>query len=211
METSAQLGKFIVLDGIEGCGKGTQTKLLSDFLIKKGYNVITQKHPEYGKPIGDLIDAWLHKKYEFNVETQAMLYFADFIKDKQLLENDIKNGKIIVSDRYFSATIVYQHINGLSIEKLLKLAELFELRKPDLCIYIRISTETSFKRKLEQKGIKLMDRHEADKKFLSALYENYEKMAKENIFCDWAIVDGEQPIENVSKQITEILSQKLNI
>jgi len=44
MEKNAA-GKFIVLDGIDGCGKGTQTKLLSDFLIQKGYNLIVKKYP----------------------------------------------------------------------------------------------------------------------------------------------------------------------
>jgi dTMP kinase len=203
-------GKFIVLEGIEGCGKGTQTKLLSDFLSQKG-EVLIKKYPEYGKPIGDLINDWLHKKHELNVDTQALLYFADFIKDKSSLENWIKDGKMVVADRYFTTTIVYQYINGLPLEKMLELAKLFNLRKPDITIYIRISPEESFKRKMEQKGIVNMDRHEADKIFLNLLYENYEKMAKENIFSEWTIVDGEKSIEEVSKSVLEILNKKFGI
>jgi len=203
-------GKFIVLEGIEGCGKGTQTKLLSDFLSQKG-EVLIKKYPEYGKPIGDLINDWLHKKHELNVDTQALLYFADFIKDKSSLENWLKDGKMVVADRYFTTTIVYQYINGLPLEKMLELAKLFDLRKPDITIYIRISPEESFKRKMEQKGIVNMDRHEADKIFLNLLYENYEKMAKENIFSEWTIVDGEKSIEEVSKSVLEILNKKFGI
>jgi dTMP kinase len=203
-------GKFIVLEGIEGCGKGTQTKFLSDFLSQKG-EVLVKKYPEYGQPIGDLINDWLHKKHDLNVETQAMLYFADFIKDKELMEKWLGSDKMVIADRYFTATIIYQCINGLSLEKLLKMSELFNLRKPDICIYIRISPETSFKRKMEQKGIANMDRHEEDKKFLNALYDNYEKMAQDNIFCEWAVVDGEKLIEEVSKQIIEVLNKKFGI
>lgn len=204
-------GKFIVLEGIEGCGKGTQTKLLSDFLMQKGFTVIAKKYPEYGSAIGDLINDWLHKKFELNVETQALLYFADFIKDKELLKNRLENGTIWVADRYFTSTMAYQNINGLALEKMLKLAELFDLRKPDLCIYIKISPETAYARKLAQKGLTSMDRHEENKKFLDSLYSAYEKMSKENIFCEWETIDGERSVEEVFTQITNLLNNKFQI
>jgi dTMP kinase len=203
-------GKFIVIEGIEGCGKGTQTKILSDFLNKKGINVITKKYPEYGFPIGELINNWLYsKEYDFNPEAQTLLYFADFIKDKEVLENYLKNGKVIVSDRYFTTTIIYQKIKGFPLEKMLQLANIFDLRKPDLTIYIKISPETSFERKMKQKGIKDMDRHEKDKKFLYSLYENYEEMSRNNIFCKWTTVDGERPIEETSKDLIKIVNKLL--
>jgi len=201
-------GKFIVLEGIEGCGKGTQTKFLSDFLSSR---CIAKKYPEYGKPIGDLINDWLHKKYEFNAESQALLYFADFMKDKEEMEKNLKDGKMVVADRYFSSTMIYQSLNGFPLERLLKLAELFDLRKPDLIIYIRISPETSFARKMAQKGIASMDRHEEDKKFLNALYEKHEELSQDNVFCEWATVDGEQSPEEVSKQILELLNKRFGI
>ncbi|MFA5087113.1 MAG: dTMP kinase [Candidatus Paceibacterota bacterium] len=203
-------GKFIVLEGIDGCGKGTQTKLLSDFLIQKGYAVVTKKYPEYGQPIGDLISAWLHKKYEFSVDTQVMLYFADFIKDKQLINETVQNNGIILGDRYLTSTIVYQHFKGFPLKKLLDLAQLFEASKPDLCIYIKIAPETSLSRKTNQKPDNL-DRHEEDKKFQAALAETYEKMANEKVFCDWETIDGEQSVENVFNQIIGILNKKLQI
>ncbi|MFA5013262.1 MAG: dTMP kinase [Candidatus Paceibacterota bacterium] len=203
-------GKFIVLDGIDGCGKGTQTKLLSDFLIQKGYKVVNKHYPEYGQPIGDIINEWLHKKYDFNVESQVLLYFADFIKDKQLIGETVKNSGIMLADRYFTTTIVYQHLKGFPLENLIKLADLFELPKPDLSILIRISAETSLARKSKQKPDRL-DRHEEDKKFQSSLAETFEKIAAQKALCDWEIVDGEQPIENVHQQIVEILHKKFKI
>ncbi len=207
MEKNAA-GKFIVLDGIDGCGKGTQTKLLSDFLIQKGYNLIVKKYPEYGQPIGDLIDAWLHKKFEMNIYAESLVYFADFIKDKNLFENFLKNGNIIVADRYFTATIVYQNLKGFHLNKLLDLAKLFELPKPDLCLYLKISPETSLQRKSEQKGVQDLDRHEENLQFQKLLAETFDKMASEKIFCDWEIIDGEQSAENVHNQIIGILNKK---
>lgn len=195
-------GKFIVIEGIDGCGKGTQTKLLSDFLSQKGYSIVLRKYPEYGKPIGDLISNWLHSKdYDFNVEAQTLLYFADFIKDKEYLENNLKDGKIILSDRYFTSTIVYQKIKGMPISKLETLSQMFGLVKPDLVIYIKISPETSFERKSSQKDL---DRHEGDKKFLKILFDNFEKTSKE---YNWEIVDGERPIEEITKDIINIVNK----
>ncbi len=203
-------GKFIVLEGIEGCGKGTQTKLLSDFLSEKG-EILVKKYPDCGQPIGDVINGWLHKKYDFNFDVQALLYFADFLKDKELVENYLKSGKMVIGDRYFTSTIAYQRFKGVPLEKLLKLAEIFDLRKPDLCLYIKISPETSFERKMKQKSIGSMDRHEEDKKFLNSLYEVYEKIVKDNVFCEWAVIDGEKSIEEVSKEILGVINKKLEI
>ncbi|MGI6335032.1 MAG: dTMP kinase [Minisyncoccales bacterium] len=195
-------GNFIVIEGIDGSGKSTQTKLLSDFLSQNGHHIILKKYPEYGKPIGDLINNWLYSKdYDFNVEAQTLLYFADFIKDKEYLENNLKNGKIILSDRYFTSTMVYQRIKGMPMSKLNILAQTFGLIKPDKVIYLRISPETSFERKLQQKEL---DRHEGDKKFLNVLFNNFEKTAKE---CNWEIVDGEQPISKVTKDIINIINK----
>ena len=195
-------GKFIVIEGIDGCGKGTQTKLLSDFLFQKGHHIILKKYPEYGKPIGDLISNWLYSKdYDFNVEAQTLLYFADFIKDKEYLENNLKDGKIILSDRYFTSTIVYQRIKGMPMSKLDILSQTFGLIKPDKVIYLKISPDTSFERKSLQKEL---DRHEGDKNFLNILFDNFEKTAKE---YNWEVVDGEKPIEEVTKDIINILSK----
>ncbi len=195
-------GKFIVIEGIDGCGKGTQTKLLSDFLSQKGHDVVLKKYPEYGKPIGDLINNWLYSKdYDFNVEAQTLLYFADFIKDKEYLENNLKNGKIVLSDRYFTSTIVYQKIKGMPISKLETLSQMFGLVKPDLVIYIKISPETSFERKSSQKDL---DRHEGDKKFLKTLFDNFEESAKK---YNWEVVDGERPIEEVTKDVINIVNK----
>ncbi|MDD5098247.1 MAG: dTMP kinase [Candidatus Pacebacteria bacterium] len=203
-------GKFIVIEGIEGCGKGTQTKLLSDFLLQK-YEVIVKKYPEYGFPIGDLIDQWLHKKFELNVQSQVLLFLADFMKDKELLENSLESGKIVIADRYFAGTLIYQHINGFDCKKTLELFKTFNLKKPDLVIYIRISPEESFKRKVKQKGINDLDRHEKDKKFLDSLYQKYEEFSKNNVFCDWEVIDGEKPIEAVFNEMLKVINKRLGI
>ena len=203
-------GKFIVIEGIDGCGGETQTNFLSDFLSQKGYNVVLKSYPEYDKPIGNVIHNFLHRKYDFPVGTETLMYFADFTKDAEDMQKMIENGSIIIADRYFTSTFVYQCLKGFPLEKMLELAEMFKLPKPDICIYIKISAETSFNRKMKEKGGNL-DRHEDNKKFLSAVADGYEKEAADNTFCDWIIIDGEKSIEDVSNQIVEILNKKFGI
>jgi len=203
-------GKFIVIEGIDGCGGETQTNFLSDFLSKKGYDVVLKSYPEYDKPIGEVIHNFLHRKYDFPIDAETLMYFADFAKDAEEMEKMLESGKIIIADRYFTSTIVYQCLKGFSLEKMLELAEMFRLPKPDLCIYVKISAETSFNRKMKEKEGNL-DRHEDNKKFLAAVAEGYEKAASDNSFCDWTIIDGEKTIDEVSDDIIKLLNEKLGI
>jgi len=64
---------------------------------------------------------------------------------------------------------------------------------------------------MKQKGLANMDRHEEDKKFLNSLYDAYEKMTTESIFCDWTVIDGEKPIKEISKELVEIINKKFGI
>ena len=202
-------GKFIVIEGIDGCGGETQTNFLSEFLSKKGYDIKLKSYPENEGPIGQVIDNFLHKKYDFPIDTETLIYFADFTKDTEEMKKYLESG-IIISDRYFTSTIVYQCLKGFPLEKMLQLSEIFKLPKPDLCIYIKISAETSFNRKMKEKGGNL-DRHEENKKFLKEVAEGYEKIAENNIFCEWSIIDGEKSIEEVSQDILKLLNNKLGI
>jgi dTMP kinase len=210
METAIKTGKFIVLDGIDGCGKGTQTKLLSDFLTKKGYNILIRKYPDYDHPIGQLIHEFLYKKFNPNLGTEVLLYTAGHIKDNELINGHLEKNGIVLSDRYFTSTIVYQYLKGFPLEKIIALTEMFEAPKPDLCVLIKISPETSLNRKSKEKSGNL-DRHEEDKQFQTKLAETFQKMVDENIYCEWAVVDGEQSPESVHQQIIEVLNKKLNI
>jgi dTMP kinase len=199
-------GKFIVFEGIDGAGGETQSKLLFNYLKKRKKPVEKLSYPDYRGPIGKLIHQFLHKKYNFPPQVQFLLYFTDFLKDKEKIEKWRKENKIIISDRYFTSTLAYQGQKVFSIEKDLKISKIFDLPKPDLIIYLKISPKTSIQRKFKEK--RSLDRHEADKKFLEKLSKFYEKLIKNQIFGRWVIVDGEMPIDEVSKEIRKIV-QKL--
>jgi dTMP kinase len=196
------LGKFIIIEGIDGAGSETQSKLLINFLKKKKIPVEKLTYPDYKGPIGKLIHQFLHKEHDFTPEIQFFLYFTDFLKDREKIERWKKQGKTIIADRYFTTTLGYQCQKGFPLKKALKIAAMLELPKPDIVVYLKISPETSIKRKLKEK--KSLDRHEVDKKFLTKLTKFYQKLIKEQVFSRWVVVDGEKPIKEVFKQVKEI-------
>lgn len=192
-------GKIIVIEGIDGAGIETQGKLLLDYLEKQEIAVERLYYPSYIQPIGKLIHEYLHKKYDFPVDVQFLLYFADFIKDKEKIQKWLKEGKIVLCDRYFTSTLAYQVLRGFSLEKALRVAKIFELPMPDLAVYLKVSVETSIKRKLKEKNS--LDRNEANKEFLIKVGRSYNKLIKKQVFCKWKVVDGENSIEKVFEEI----------
>ncbi|MDO8663436.1 MAG: dTMP kinase, partial [Candidatus Wildermuthbacteria bacterium] len=128
-------GKFIVFEGIDGAGKGTQSNLLFNFLKNKNVQVKKFQYPEYEGPIGKLIKDFLYKKYELSADTQFLLYFADFLKDSQKIKDYLKAGKIVICDRYLNSALAYQGLRGFPVENALKIAEIFGIPRPDLVIY----------------------------------------------------------------------------
>src|SRR5262249_44522317 len=111
---------FISLDGLDGTGKSTQCRLLADWLRGSGYAVTTSIDPG-GTPLGtQLRSLVLHHRSEMDRMCEALLFMAS---RAQLLAEVIRPalaaGRIVVSDRFLLANIVYQgHAGGLDVERL---------------------------------------------------------------------------------------------
>lgn len=207
---SLSKGKFIVIEGIDGCGGETQTKKLSDFLTKKGVDFVKISHPNYKTPLGKIIDKHLYSKEEFPEEMQMLLYFIEIFQEKNEIQKYLKEGKVVISDRYFTSTLAYQGRTKKQLDKLIELEKLFPIVKPDVSILLKISTKTSFDRKTQEKGDNL-DRFEKDLAFLAQNNKNYIKLANENVFCKWEVIDGEKSKEEVFSEILNIISKKLKL
>ncbi len=196
-------GRLVVIEGIDGAGTETQSKLLLDYLKEKGIPAERIRYPDYSKPIGKLIHEYLHNKFDFPPDVQAILYAADMIKDRDKISKWLEEGRIVIADRYITSTIAYQGFRGFPVEKIINLAELFGLPKPEVIIYLKVSAEISMKRKLKEKPD--LDRNESDKKFLEKLAGFYLELAEKNIFGKWIVVDGEKSREEVFEEIRKVL------
>lgn len=197
------MGKLIVFEGIDGAGTEEQSKRLLDFLRERKIPAERIEYPGYHNPIGKFIHDYLHKKFDLSPEVQALFYAADMINDKEKIKLWLKEGKYVIADRYFTSTLAYQGLGGVKTEKLLKLAELFEMPKPDLVLFLKVSPEISMQRKLNEKTD--LDRNESDKTFLEKLSVFYEQLIKDQALSQWYALDGEKSKEEVFEQIKRVL------
>jgi dTMP kinase len=112
METKNKKGKFIVIDGTDGSGKGTQTELLVDSLKSKGLDVITMDFPQYGKPSCFFVEKYLRGEYgtadEVGAKRASLFYALDRLDVSKQMRDWLDEGKIIVSNRYVSANMGHQ-------------------------------------------------------------------------------------------------------
>lgn len=195
-------GKFIVFEGLDGSGKTTQVKSLGAFLKAKKYNVIFTKEPTKDNVFGRKIESVLNHK----IKLSSLQLQINFTKDrdwhlKKIIEPALKEGKVVICDRYFFSTFAYGGID-LSIEKLIKLNDRFLL--PDLTIFIDVGPKECIKRILKRRDDSRISFFEKQKK-LEKVYQNY-KLLNERFPIEF--VDGERSKKQVAKDIQKIFDKK---
>ncbi len=200
-------GKFIVLDGPDGCGKTTQVKLLAEWIGERGARVLALRDPG-ATAIGEKIRRILlnPEHIAMSVRTELLLYMA---ARAQLWEEKIapalNDGKCVVLDRWLSSTCAYQgYAGGFGIENVIKVAErCLEKVWPNLTVLLDIEVQTAAKRlnrnldRMEQKG---REYHKKVRQGFRLLAEHYSNIV---------IVDGTEDIEKVHKWIIQALQQLL--
>jgi len=164
---------FIVLDGPDGSGKSTQIKLLGEYFYSLGFEIIITNDPG-GTPIGDQIRHLLKygAKTEMNVHTELMLFMAS---RSQLIVDVIlpalKDNKVVLCDRFVSATCAYQGAGGYDIKKIIDLAKyVIDGHWPDLTIILDLPVEEGRRRIGHLPGQKTKKNHEGA--YQSFLFEN---------------------------------------
>lgn len=119
------VGKFIVLDGPDGAGKGTQLKLLTKSLEAEGISVTNVIDPG-GTDIGDNIRKLVkYGSKGIDVRTEVMLFMASRAQlVAEVIQPALEEGKTILCDRFISSTCAYQGAGGYPIEQTLELGKL---------------------------------------------------------------------------------------
>lgn len=144
-------GTFICIEGLDGCGKTTQAKLLAKKL-QKGYNAVYTAEPSRGK-IGTFIrNSYLYGEKRLSSVIEALLFAADRIEH---VENEVlpalNEGKLVISDRYVYSSLAYQGAAGLSLEWIEKVNE--HALKPDLAVFIDVDPNTVLERLKRRKSV----------------------------------------------------------
>ena len=196
-------GKFIVIEGLDGSGKSAQVDLLINFLKSKGKDVVITKEPTMDSEAGRKIKKALREEIQIEPLELQKLYVQD---RKEHLENKVipalKEGKFVVSSRYAFSTIAYGSSDGLDTGLLIKMNSQFLL--PDLTIIVDVNPDFCIER-IESRGEP------------KELFEKKEKLEKVNriykkipeIFENVTVVDGKKNIEDVFKDVKNIIISKI--
>jgi len=232
-------GKFFVLEGMDGSGKATQTKLLTEALKNKGYDVVKIDFPQYGKGSASLLETYLRGDYGLSEEVgpyRASIFYACDRYDLSFkMKKWLEEGKIIIADRYLASNIGHQGGKIISnkeewnkyVDWLHNLEfNIFEIPRPDYTLILKISPELSMqhsnKIKDEEKKQKRLaylgddtkqDIHEADKNHLANTLKSYTAISER--YPDfYKIVDcqnGEDflSIDIIHQKIIKLIEEKI--
>lgn len=145
MIKNSYLGKFIVVEGLDGSGKSAQGKLITEFLEKNGKLAVNTKEPTADSEAGRMIKQALRR--EVSVEPLELQKL--FVQDrKEHLDHQIipalKDGNFVVCERYIFSTITYGFSDGLNVDLLAKMNDNFLL--PDLTIIVDALPNSCLKR-----------------------------------------------------------------
>lgn len=198
-------GKFIVLDGPDGCGKSTQVELLTEWLQKQGVEAVSFRDPggtAIGEKIREILLSTEHNA--MSTRTELLLYMAARAQLwAEKIAPALKENKCVILDRWLSSTCAYQGCaGGFGMEKVIKIAEdCLERAWPDLTIIVDVDLETGTKRLSRQR-----DRMEAkSREYHQRVREGFLHLAKEQ--GNFSVVDGAGDIEGVHKEILQLISQ----
>lgn len=192
---------FVCIEGIDGCGKTTQAKLLIDRLKENGNVVSLYSYPTHDSRYGKIIrEEFLAGKIEMSVEEQFLLYLLDMQSDKKKILGELSSGNIVMSERYFISTIAYQSAGNFDYEKAKAVEEIMALPRPDIVFYIDLEPEIAFERKKKQKG--KTDRFESAKDYMNKVRNVYEKLYAERYGAKtWIRIDGKRSEREISDLI----------
>ena len=175
-------GLFITLEGTDGSGKTTQINRLKEYFSERGYRVVCTREPG-GTPIGEKIREIIIDKNNSEMAniTEALLYAAARAQlVNEVIEPVLKDGGVVISDRFLDSSLVYQGFArgmGENFIKNINRAGVNSL-EPDINFLLKLKPEDSIARKSKQAEL---DRLEAEKaNFHQRVFDGYISLARRN-------------------------------
>ena len=206
---------FITLEGIEGCGKTTQMQQLSAYVEKRGHSCVLTREPG-GTALGEKIRAILldPASTEIVPTAELLLYMADRAQHiNSLIKPSLAEGKVVLCDRYFDATVVYQGFaRGLDTGFICDLHRLiFDDLKPDMTFLLDLAPRIGLARAWKQ--LDNGTRSGTESRFEEETINFHEKVRAG--YLELArrqperirVVDGSQDIKQVQADIRDALAE----
>ncbi len=195
-------GIFIAFEGIDGSGKSTQIRILSDRLREKGVSFYGTMEPT-DSPIGSMIHQIMTGRMKADHRVIAALFVADrldhLLNDVNGVKHKIDEGISVIMDRYCFSSYAYQSTQ-VSMDWLIEAnAQSSSILKPDLNIFLDVDPDTALERITQNRFQKeLFEEKSWLVKVRQKYMEAFEKLRdSENVL----IIDGNRDVRDVAEDV----------
>jgi dTMP kinase len=192
-------GLLVAFEGLDQSGKQTQAELLRDYVVSDGRECRLISFPDYQTPIGNELSRALHGEREYGADVMQLLYVANRYEKRVQMVQWLRDGVVLLCDRYVASSIAYGEAQGLDARWLGEIQRF--LPPPDLTILLDIAPETAATRKASGR-----DRYERDLALLSRVRESY---ARQSTLPVWVRLNGERAKAAVSADVISAVATRL--
>ena len=224
---NSRVSFLVVIEGIDGSGKGTQSARLRDRLLAQGLRAGLVSFPRYeatffGKRIGDFLNGKFGQLNEVDPFLASLLYAGDRLESKSELIQLLATSDVVILDRYVPSNIAHQagKRTGAARRELADWIEkieydLYGLPRPDLVVLLDTPTEVSqeliAKKAQRTYTTQAADMQEADTGYLSRVRSAYCELAVER---NWSIVSvvnerGIREMDDITAEIEQLVDRAL--
>lgn len=201
-------GLFITMEGADGAGKTTQINLLKKYFESRNYSVVCTREPgstKIGEKLRDIIIDI--ENTEMQDTTETLLYAAARAQlVGEVILPALKNGCVVISDRFTDSSIVYQgYARNIGINDVVKINN-FATKNlvPDITFFLKLDSEEGIERKKEQGNL---DRMESENLYFhKRVFSGYIDLAKKNT-DRIKVIDASRSIEEIHSAIVDRIAK----
>jgi dTMP kinase len=210
-------GAFITFEGSEGCGKSTQVLRLAARLEQRGMRTLVTREPggtAIGEKIRDLLQ-FAPESFAMTPETELLLFEASRAQlVRELIAPALEQGTVVISDRFFDSTTVYQGVARKLSPEIVETLNAFAIgeARPDITFILDVEIQTARQRMLRRvRRVEVKDRMEQEPiEFYERVCEGYRELAKAEP-ARFIVIDGAQTADAIEEQIWSLLQSKIEI
>ncbi|CAM9301304.1 unnamed protein product [Laminaria digitata] len=195
----SERGAFILLEGVDRCGKTTQANLLVENLTKAGHDACFMRFPDRTTPIGHMINAFLQNTTDIDDRCVHLLFSANRWEAEKKIRELLTAGTTVVCDRYAYSGVAFSASKpGLEVGWCKDPDR--GLPAPDKILFLDISVEDAMKR--GQFGEERYEKEEFQRTVRATFLALMEEDKATGV--NWRLIDANRAIESIQGDIQEI-------
>tara|TARA_B100000886_G_scaffold140946_1_gene95486 strand:- start:193 stop:777 length:585 start_codon:yes stop_codon:yes gene_type:complete len=192
---------LINLEGIDGCGKSTQSQFLMDKFESDNEKIVLLKEPTNGK-YGQKLWEMLSGKIEATTEEILELFVLDRREHvNQKIQPALDEGKIVLMDRYYYSTMAYQAAAGIDVNRIKKDNEFAP--KPDIVLIFDLPADLAMKRVRSHSVADVFEKEE----YLERVRKAYLNLEGDSLV---RIIDATRTPEKIFDEVWKLVSEVRN-